>query len=82
MVSHVLHGLPEYSVVHELVQVFLKLIARAGSKLRIELYVSAKPWRLRELQYPVNLCNLQSVSNALLQVAIVNDVSFLIAQCC
>jgi len=61
---------------------FSKIVLREYSKIHVKLNIRAKPWRLRELQYTMNLCDTEAVTSTPLQVTIMYDVALLIVQSC
>ena len=74
----ILHDFTKYSIIHLNYKFFSNsLLARV---LKFILILFAKPWRLCELQYTVNFCDFETVTSTLLQITIMNYVTFLIIQ--
>ena len=78
MVSYIFHSFIEYRVVHQFVQIFFEIVCRACSKTCVEFDVIAESGGLSELKHAMYLCNTKTVTCALLQVAIIDNITLLI----
>src|ERR1043166_3115554 len=72
--SKVFHSLAKDTIVHELEEVFFKVILCFGSEGCIHLYIWLHPGRLIELNRLINMFQYHSLANIVLEISVVDDI--------
>lgn len=58
--TQILHGLSKHRIIHQLVEIFLKVIRGVLSSFCVEINIGLKPWTLLKHQDSMDSCHLHS----------------------
>ena len=76
-VANILHRHAKAAVVHEFEEIFLKLVLRLGTKVRIQLNVWFQPCFFVKGDSVVNLCYFQTEIQILFQIFVMENIFLL-----
>ena len=74
MLAEVLHGLTEHAVVHELVEVLLKVAGGLLPEFSVHVDVGLHPWALVKAECSLNLLQLHTQGEIELQLEVVQHI--------